>query len=346
MKIDATWFFDQLCALTPIHSPSGDEDRMSAHLEKIFAKAGREVHRDAADNLWVRIPGSKGGKPIAIVAHKDEIGTMVTRIEDDGRLRVRKLGGSYPWIYGEGPMDILGEKKTITGILSFGARHVSREYPNEKEWEKKPVTWPQAWVETLLTPEELAKAGVRPGTRVVLSSERKQPRRIGRDSVAGFALDNRIGLALLHAMTFDKKPPAGDVYLLASAREEIGGGGVNAFLRHTDIHTLVTVDIVPVAEEYPIEYSDAPVLLSADSHFIYDERLNRTLVELAGREKIPVQHAVVAGYSSDASIPYKMGLVPSAGGIVIPTKNSHGHEILPLGCLVNAWRLATALCRG
>lgn len=241
-------------------------------------------------------------------------------------------------------MDILGEKETITGILSFGARHVSREYPNEKEWEKKPVTWAQAWVETMRTPKELAAAGVRPGTRVVLTPDRKQPRRIGRDSVAGFALDNRMGLALLLAMAMEGKPPARDVYLLASAREEVGGGGVNAFLRHTDIHTLVTVDIVPVAEEYPIEYSDAPVLLSADSHFIYDERLNRRLTSLAKQEGIPVQHAVVSGYSSDASIPYKMGLVPSAGGIVIPTKNSHGHEMLRPECLVNAWRLATALC--
>lgn len=345
MSINTDWFFQQLASLTPIHSPSGVEDRMNAHLAKMFEGAGVQVEKDMADNLWVHLRGKSPENPICIVAHKDEIGAMVTHVEEDGRLRVRKVGGSYPWIYGEGPMDVLGDVQTIPGVLSFGARHVSREYPNEKEWEKKPIVWAQAWIETELSQQELSEAGVRPGTRVALASRRKEPMRLGSDSVAGFALDNRVGLALLHAMALECRTPARDVYLLASAREEIGGGGVNAFLRHTSIHTLLTVDIVPVAEEYPIKYSDAPVLLSGDSHFIYDDRLVRGLMNCAGECGLHVQNAVVTGYSSDASIPYKLGLVPSAGGVVIPTKNSHGHEILRLDCLVNAWKLVMAYCQ-
>jgi hypothetical protein len=40
-----------------------------------------------------------------------------------------QLGGAFPWIYGEGVVDIIGDRETISGILSFGSRHISHESP-------------------------------------------------------------------------------------------------------------------------------------------------------------------------------------------------------------------------
>ena len=56
----------------------------------------------------LRIEGREPGPVRAVLAHKDEIGAMVKRVEERGRLRVGKLGGSFPWVWGEGPVDVLG----------------------------------------------------------------------------------------------------------------------------------------------------------------------------------------------------------------------------------------------
>ena len=91
---------------------------------------------------------------------------MVKRVDDGGRLAVSKVGGSFPWVWGEGPVDVLGDRDQLTGVLSFGSRHISDESPNKARTEKA-VRWRDAWVETMRDEAALAAAGVRPGSRVV-----------------------------------------------------------------------------------------------------------------------------------------------------------------------------------
>src|SRR5688572_13320638 len=118
------------------HSPSGVEAEVDELLKERFASSGLEARMDAAGNLIVRIQGQsvgqsvgKGAGKIAITAHKDEIGCIVIALEKEGRLRVRKLGGSFPWVYGEGVVDLLGDFARVSGVLSFGSRHVSHASP-------------------------------------------------------------------------------------------------------------------------------------------------------------------------------------------------------------------------
>ena len=111
------------------HSPSGAEAEINQYLMQRFTTLGVEVWCDLADNIIAKIPGLDSSRSIAITAHKDEIGAIVKTIGDEGRVEVRKLGGAFPWVYGEGVVDLLGDNKTISGILSFGSRHVSHESP-------------------------------------------------------------------------------------------------------------------------------------------------------------------------------------------------------------------------
>ena len=135
------------------HSPSGVETEINQLLLRRFAEIGVEVWQDKADNIIAKIPGREAGS-IAITAHKDEIGAIAKTIGTDGKVSARKLGGSFPWVYGEGVVDLLGDHATISGILSFGSRHVSHESPQKQLFEDKAVRWEDAWIETKCTPEE------------------------------------------------------------------------------------------------------------------------------------------------------------------------------------------------
>lgn len=341
---DFDTLFNQIKALVLYHSPSGVEQAVDRFILQQFAEADVEHWQDEAGNIIAKIPGTDAGA-IAITAHKDEIGAIVKGIRQNGRLEIRRLGGSFPWVYGEGVVDILGDNATLPGILCFGSRHVSHESPQQRLQEKTPLTWEQAWVETKCSPHELAIAGVRPGTRVVVGLHRKQPFRL-HDHIASYTLDNKASVAILLSLAKDLKQPHKDIYLVASAKEEVGAIGAMYFSQRTKVDALIALEICPIAPEYPIQDGARPVLLSQDGYGIYDEDLNTELRRAAAAINIPIQYAALSHFGSDASIAMKFGHVARAACLGFPTENTHGYEIAHLGAIANCLAVLQAYCKG
>ena len=348
---DPDQWFDAIAELVLCHSPSGLEGEVDQLLHEQLAKPGHTVEQDWAGNIYIKIPAHPdhrqvGAPPIAVTAHKDEIGAIVKRIEPDGRVSLRKLGGSFPWVYGEGVVDLLGDHNTVSGILSFGSRHVSHESPQKMQQESKPVTWEAAWVETKRSPQELAAAGVRPGTRAVVGKHRKAPFRLGPSHIASYTLDNKASLAILLFLAETVTQPWTDVYLVASAKEEVGALGAMYFTQQHRLGELVALEICPLSPEYPIEDGPKPVILSQDSYGLYDEDLNYDLQAAATLANVPVQMAAIDGFGSDGSIAMKFGHVPRAACLSFPTQNTHGYEVAHLGAIAHCAQLLTVYLNG
>lgn len=335
--------FNIIQELVMHHSPSGVEAEINQLLLQRFAALGVEVWCDRADNIIAKIPGKNSERAIAITAHKDEIGAIVKTVGEAGRVEVRKLGGSYPWIYGEGVVDLLGDNETISGILSFGSRHVSHESPQKVQQEDTVVKWENAWIETKLTTEELEAAGIRPGTRMVVGKHRKQPVRL-KDHIASYTLDNKASVAILLALAQTLKQPVVDVYLVASAKEEVGAIGALFFTQNQRLDALIALEICPLSSEYPVKDGKDPVILVQDGYGIYDETLNAQLRQSAKQLDMPVQLTTLSGFGSDASIAMKFGHVSRAACLAFPTENTHGYEIAHLGAIVNCIDLLKAYC--
>ncbi|MEO1131579.1 MAG: M42 family peptidase [Cyanobacteria bacterium J06639_1] len=335
--------FDAIAELVMLHSPSGVETELDRWLLHRIDELNLTGSQDLAGNIVIKIPGRDSSRAIAITAHKDEIGGIVKLVEPDGRLSVRRLGGSYPWVYGEGVVDILGDRETLSGILSFGSRHVSHESPQKVQQQDAPVQWEDAWVETKRSLADLEAAGVRPGTRVVVGKHRKRPFRL-QDWIASYTLDNKASLAILLALAERMPQPAVDTYLVASAKEEVGAIGALYFSQHQKLDALIALEICPLAPEYPVDDGAAPVLLSQDSYGLYDEHLNHVMRAIAAEIDIPLQLAVLSQFGSDGSIAMKFGHVPRAACLSFPTENTHGYEIAHLGAIANCIDLLAAVC--
>ena len=337
-------FFDTISDLVMLHSPSGVEGEVNEYLLNRLSEIGVEHWQDAADNIVVKIKGKTQAEgeernpAIAITAHKDEIGGIVKKVSSDGKLSIRALGGAYPWVYGEGVVDLLGDRETISGILSFGSRHVSHESPQKAFQEGKAVEWPLAWVETKLSIYELSAAGVRPGTRMVVGKHRKRPFRMG-DHIASYTLDNKASLAILLALAEEIESPPVDVYLVASAKEEVGAVGALYFTQRTKIDQLIALEICPLSREYPLVDGPIPAIFAEDSYGLYDDGLNQDIRAAAKRINVPTQTATVSGFGSDASIAMKFGHVARASCLAFPTQNTHGYEIADLGAIRNCYRV-------
>ncbi|MEB3280322.1 MAG: M20/M25/M40 family metallo-hydrolase [Lyngbya sp.] len=342
---DLDRLFNTIEELVFNHSPSGAECEINQTLIQRFQQLGVEVWRDNADNIIAKIPGQNSQRAIAITGHKDEIGAIVKSVEAAGKVEVRKLGGSFPWIYGEGVVDLLGDHQTIPGILSFGSRHISHESPQKVQQENKALHWENAWIETKCTLEELEAAGIRPGTRVVVGKHRKKPIRI-KDYIGSYTLDNKASVAILLALAETVKNPPFDVYLVASAKEEVGAIGALYFTQRQPLEALIALEICPLAPEYPVVDGEAPVLLSQDAYGIYDEGLNGELRQAAKTADIPLQLTLLSGFGSDASIAMKMGHVARGACLGFPTQNTHGYEIAHLGAILNCVKILKAYCEG
>jgi len=334
--------FETIRDLVMRHSPSGVENAVDDLLKERFDALGLPTHIDASGNLIAKIPG-QGAGTIAITAHKDEIGCIVTELLGEGRIRVRKLGGSFPWVYGEGVVDLLGDHRCISGILSFGSRHVSHASPQFAHKDSAPLRWADAWVETKLSEAELADAGVRPGTRMVIGKHRKAPFRL-RDHIASYTLDNKASLAILLELAKRLKRPQPDVYLVASTKEEVGGVGALYFTQHQKLDALIALEIMPIAPEYRIKDGAAPVLLAEDNRGLYDDQLTCAVRGAAKKCDIPLQMAVINGFGSDGSHSMKQGHVPRAACLGFPTLNTHGYEIAHLGGISNCIDILEGFC--
>lgn len=339
----ASRLYELIERLVYCHSPSGAEEEIDVFLKAKLVEMGVSNTQDAAGNIVARLPGRDDRRTLAITAHKDEIAAIVKSIDPRGRIEVRKLGGAFPWVYGEGVVDLLGDRQVVPGILSFGSRHVSHESPQKCHQEDKALKWEDVWVETKWSASDLREAGIRPGTRMVIGKHRKAPFRLG-DYVASYTLDNKASVAILLLLAERLKRPACNVMLAFTAREEVGAFGAMYLTRQHEVDELIALEICPKSSEYPLPDDRSPVLVSQDGHGLYDENFNRALAESAHSVGIEVQHVVLSGFGSDASIVMKNGHVPKAACLGFPTDNTHGYEIAHAEAILGCLKVIEAYC--
>ena len=327
--------FRTLSELVELHSPSGVERAVDDYLLRRLEEHGGAA-RDAAGNVVLRVDGREPGPLRAVLAHKDEIGALVKRVGDHGELAVNKLGGSFPWVWGEGPVDVLGRHATIPGVLSFGARHITDESDHKRQQTEAGVRWRDAWVETKLTPEALAEAGVRAGSRVVPSAARKRPIRLGPDGeyVASYAIDDKASVAGLLELAARVKAPRHPVELVFTAREEIGCHGARWYATRSDAEAAVAFEVTPVAKEYRTDPGPDPVLVTADSHGPLEDTLNGELEDAAAAAGVTLRYAALSSFGSDATAALSSGLIARTACLAFATENTHGFEIAHLSGIV------------
>lgn len=330
--------FDLIAELTTAHSPVGNELEIDAVLRRHLDPLPCDVWQDSAGNVIAKIAGEASDCPLILDAHKDELGLMIKRIEDDGKIRVATLGGTYPWKYGEGPMDILADEGTVPAVLCFGAMHTTEESPIHAVRSEggRQLKWTDCYLDAKLDKEELLARGVHPGCKIVVSRERKRPVRIG-DFIGTYALDDKGAVAILLSLAtlLADSPPPQDLYLVFSSTEENAGGAGPFAARTLPGDTYIAIEIAPVAEEYGVVAGGSPVLVYKDAYNVYDEALHRRFAAIARELDIEIQHAAFDSYGTNASIARKVAAIGRIAALAFPCQNTHGFEVAHLDSLTN-----------
>jgi putative aminopeptidase FrvX len=309
-------------------SPSGQEGRVAAVIRHTLDELRLPHETDAAGNVIVRLPGGAPQAPACIMAaHMDEIGVVVTAVEAGGTLRVDRSGGLMPWKLGEGPLAILGDEETLTGVLSMGSTH-------RQDAAGQAITWADTCVITGLTPDQLAAAGVRPGTLAVPVAERRGPVIFGDPAdplVGAWTFDDRMGvvalLRLLQAIGQQSIEPSVPLLIAFTTREEIGGLGAKALCRREAPDVFISIDGAPMPPGAGLELDGRPAIWSKDRLATYDQRLLQSLRAAAQSAGTSLQPVVYDSAASDASLVGYAGLAPRIACVGHVRANSHGFEV-------------------
>jgi putative aminopeptidase FrvX len=329
--------------LIACHSPPGQEGEVDVVVWREFEVTGVRVWQDDATNIYAHLPGS--GPKVMVCAHKDEIGMVVKAVESDGRLRVENCGGSRPWKYGEGPVDLIADDGSVVrGILSVGSVHTTTGPVRELDRDRA-LTWDLVSVFTGLSRETLAERGIHVGSRAVVARERKRVQSVG-EYIASFALDDRMGLVALIAALSEVAQgqvaeERADLYFVATHGEEVGMLGAVRAAQLVRPDVCVALDTSPVAHDNSLELDARPVIWYRERVYHTKSECDR-LLRVAKKINLPTQSCLYTAAASDAGRIREQGLAGRTVCFGFARDNSHGFEIAHVDSMANVARLLVA----
>ena len=327
--------------------PVGQEDEVREICIRELKSVCDDVWVDEAENVIGLIRGKtrKEVPVVRVIAHMDELSLMVKRVNSNGTLRVNPLGGIRASITGQTPVEILADSGILPGVLSIGPLHTTAESPGPQKSRNDAIDWSDVYIFTRKTSDELEKAGVHAGTKVVIARERRKIFDID-DCIGGYFMDDRAGIVIALGaaalMKNGKKRPDNDVYIALTVQEEIGAIGASYAAKTLPGDITVAVDVGPAVDEYKTKLTPEPIIAYGDAVGVYSKSVSDRLFELAKELGMEPQTAVWASFGSDASISKRYGQTARSGLICIATENTHGFEIIPREGLMKCARLLAA----
>ena len=333
--------------LLDLPGPSAFERAPARRWRDEAGKLGAEVGADATGNSWATLKG--GDKQHVVLAgHMDEIGIMVSYVDEQGFLSFDTIGGWDSQVFVGQRVLILGRKERVVGVIGKKAIHLM-----DKDDRERVSRVEDLWIEIGAANREEALARVRIGDPGVLASsvlEFPNGRLVSR------SIDNRIGsFVVLEALRLlAAERPSATVSAVATSREEISatGGGARPLATRLNPTVAVVVDVTHATDcpgmdkrkhgEYKL--GGGPVLSRGAA---VNEAVFEMLVEAAEAENVPYSlEAAGRDTRTDAESIFNAGAGIATALVSVPNRYMHSpNEMVALEDLERTARLLAAFVR-
>jgi putative aminopeptidase FrvX len=339
---------DFLKRLLDAPGPSGFEARPARVWREEAGTFAAEVRGDVSGNSLATV--NPGGAPrVMLAGHIDEIGVMLTHVDDEGYLYFAGIGGWDAQVLVGQRVRLLTSSGDVVGVIGKKPIHLLKGEEKDKVSKIEDL-----WIDIGAKDRDAVKRrGVRVGDPGVLDAPVLE---LDEDLVVSRAVDNRIGafvvLEALRLLSVDA--PSASVTAVATAQEEIGyaGGGARTSAYSLDPAVALVVDVTFATDSPGVEKKElgdhklggGPVLgRGSAAHPVVFERL----VAAAEREGIPYTISAQAKYTAtDADAIYLSRAGVATGLISVPNRYMHSpNEVVSRTDLVLAARLIAAFVR-
>jgi putative aminopeptidase FrvX len=283
-----------------------------------------------------------------LAGHIDEIGIMVTHIDDDGFLSFDTIGGWDHQVFVGQRVLLLGRQGQVVGVVGKKAIHIM-----EREEREKVSKVEDLWIDIGAVSRAEAGGRIRIGDPGVLSAgvlEFPNGRLVSR------SIDNRIGaFVVLEALRIlSEKPAAASVTAVATTREEIAatGGGARSSAYQLEPDVAIVIDVTH-ATDYPgiekrkhgdYRLGGGPVLSRGAS---VSELVFELLLETAEAEQIPYTiEAASRDTHTDAEAIFNSHRGVATALVSVPNRYMHSpNEMVALEDLDRTAKLLAAFAR-
>ena len=338
-QINMDYLLDTFRQLVETPSPVGYYALLNPVLEKLAASFGQELIFDRRGTPYIALEGEDNSKTVLVGAHSDTIGLMVRRVDADGMIRVRQLGGiNYGSLEGETVTVHTRDGRTYTGLFACQS-HSVHVFDDARTLERTENTMMVILDEKVRSKADVYALGIRNGDFVSIDP-RCQVTPNGY--LKSRFIDNKAAMAccftMMKYLAENNLKPKYRTLLAFPYTEEIGFGGTYV---PEEVSEYVAMDIGLIGPDY--EGDEYKVSICAkDNAAPYDFDLTTRLVNQA--EKAGCEYAVdiFYRYGTDGNAAVRAGNNLRAAAFGMAVYCSHGMERTHVRGLENTTNLLLA----
>jgi putative aminopeptidase FrvX len=314
--------------LTETYGPSGAEEEIRAVIRAEVEPLADKVRVDPLGSLVAhKQADAEAGKRIVLAAHMDEIGLMVTYVDEGGFARFTNIGGVQTLncvggrvAFGDGTLGVIGveqKRDDADKVPKLAQLYID---VGASDRDDCPVQVGDAAV--------FVRPFVAQGTRLVAK-----------------AMDDRIGCAVLIETLRRLEHTPHDVYFTFTVQEEVGMRGARTSAYGIDPDMAIAVDITatgdtPESRHMAVEMGKGPAVKVQDRGMIAHVAVRELLVRRAQEAGIPYQLEVLEAGTTDAAAMQLVRAGVPAGCVSIPCRYFHTpSEMVDEGDVENGVRL-------
>ncbi|MBQ4089653.1 MAG: M20/M25/M40 family metallo-hydrolase [Clostridia bacterium] len=320
---------DILKKLLAAYGATGREENVAGVIAEMIKPYVDEMRIDALGNLIAVRHGE--GKKLMFAAHMDHIGFVVTDIDENGFLRVFNVGGINMFnsmnrhvVFANG----------VNGVISCESDGVT----------SRDIT--KMFIDIGAKNREEAAAKIKLGDVAVYAPDFFD---LGEDMIAGPAMDNRVGCAVLVGMLMNVKERKNELVAVFTTQEEVGLRGARAAAYDLDPDYGIALDVTlcgdtPKGPKIAVKAGEGPTVKIMDSSLICSPKMVRIMEDAAARNDIKYQREVLTAGGTDASaIQLTRGGV-AAGVVSIACRYVHSAcEAISISDVEGGVKLLTAI---
>jgi len=337
-----------LRSLLTTPGPSGYEGAAATVFREACAPLASEVATDANGSTVARLAGTGAGPSVAVMGHIDEIGLIVSHIDDKGFLWFLSIGGWDPQILVGQRVDVITRNGVIPGVAGRKPIHLLDEDERKRVPKLKDLH-----IDIGARDGDEARAMAAVGDVAVISAE---PVELPNGRVVSRSMDNRIGCFVayeaLRLLAEDGPPGAGDFYAIAVNHEETNfqGAITTAYAVEPDVALVIDVTHetgapgVDEKENGRHPYGSGPAVVRGAT---LSPRVFDGLLAAAEAEGIPYTVEATGratGTDADAVVKTRAGI--ATGSLGVPCRYMHSAvEMVQLDDVLATARLCAAFAR-
>lgn len=325
--------------LTEASGVSGNEKEVRDIILNEIKGYVDDINVDRLGNIIAFKKGNNSSKKLMVTAHMDEVGLMVTDIDNMGLLKFTTVGGIDKRILVSKP--VLVGKDKILGVIGAKPIHLQKR----EEWQKA-LNIDQLYIDIGVNTKEEAEKLVSIGDYVMFESQYVE---FGNNLVKAKALDNRVGCGLLVQLLKEIKEVS--FYGVFTVMEEIGlvGAGPVAYRVDPDISIILEGTLcydIPKLDNHliPTYLNKGPAISLVDRTTLYNMDFRNKIVKVAEKNNIPYQYRKTSMGGNDSGKIHTARDGSITATISVPCRNIHSPtSVMSKNDYTNTYKLLKAI---